>query len=603
MAPDFIPYDDVEKVDMDTYLKRKVAQLQTTNYTVLSSTQKARVNSQAKSETLKQIKDSYEKTNDIEDFLDEVVQKYPDLADEAKSAKEKISATKEKLALTQALADRANSELASDELGLQTALKATEQAVELVEIKNSPAESVFSNLSDYTSSLSTQKAQTLTQKLPSDPSTLSKQNQELLASNQTTKKLQSAAKNASDETAKKAYKEALDKFQKVRVELISKDLAPRQSAIAKALASNASAMGLDSASSDILSSASQDELKQSINKIDKSLQNIASQRAGREAIEIIRLGTELQTRSRLIALQTSDIKLANAINSLSNEALASGELSPVMGSYLGEIGRSSGLWANVFGAKARVKDSANPSVFGLSLGYDHSFDVALLGGFVSFANTRANDETISNKSKIYQLGAYGRFFLGDGELDFKALAGTGKNDIKTTINVPNKQLVQEGKYNSKIFNLQAEYGYVFDLANGYFIKPLAGLEYSHIKNSEFKLKGDLASTISSASQSLLLAKLGAEFRAYYNSDSYAYILPAVLFELHKKSSTTWAKIEGDDKVIPYENKKEPKRVSFDTKLGVNLKLNQNLSFDVSLGTRLNSTSQMISANVGIKYKF
>lgn len=343
-----------------------------------------------------------------------------------------------------------------------------------------------------------------------------------------------------------------------------------------------------------------------IKKLNDSITSTSDTLARATNPEIINFTTKLITKTRLASLNTTspDIALARAIKRLEGERLAGDELSSVIRGYTTAFDAQNSLWGNITGSHASVKDAPNVNMYAVSLGYDRSFDTAVLGVLGTYATSKAKDDSLSLKNTSFALGAYARYYLGQSELEAKLNAGVGRNKLNRSVSTAGAgTLSYDAKFNSSFFNLSLEYGYVFDLGEGLYIKPLAGLEYDYNKNDSFKENGsELALSFSGVSTKVLSAKLGAEVRAYVADKSYLYVTPALVREISKKADDTIASFVGVDNAIRYkaDNKK---RTYFELQAGGEMALNEALSANINLGTKLNNKQSFVSATVGLKYKF
>jgi|GEM_PF-684610 hypothetical protein len=320
----------------------------------------------------------------------------------------------------------------------------------------------------------------------------------------------------------------------------------------------------------------------------------------------INFSTSLATSTRLAKLSNpfnENLALASAISKLEGEKFADNgnSLSSVVKEYTNRYNYDNNLWGNISGGKAKLKGSANQDFYGFTLGYDKAFDNTIVGGYFNYTKVEADASQVESKSNNYSLGVYSRSYFGQNELDATLSYGIGKNDLtRKSLNA----LVGDttGKYDSKFFGISVDYGYVFGIGNAKFIKPIFGLEYSFIKNDEFKENGGLPANFKATATKVLSAKLAAEFRAYADNGSYFYITPGLQRELAKSVDDGVISFVGSTKEVKYLANKE-KATFFTLKTGAEFKITNNLSTNVNFGAKAKSKEQYYNGTVGLSYKF
>lgn len=319
--------------------------------------------------------------------------------------------------------------------------------------------------------------------------------------------------------------------------------------------------------------------------------------------EIINFNTGLATNTRLAKLANpynADLALAKAINDLNGEAFADNgnSLSSIVKEYTNRFNHDNNLWGNIFGGKAKIKDSANPTIWGVTLGHDKAFDNIIVGGYLNYAKTEAKDSQVRHESDNYSLGVYSRSYFGENEIDAKIGYGFGKNDLeRATLLGTNK-----GKYDSKFFDVSVDYGYVFGLGDAKFIKPMVGLSYLYVKNDGFTDSGKVPVVFNATSAKTLSAKVAAEFRAYADNGSYFYVTPGVEKELSKSVDELGVRFVGSSKEVVFGANKK-KDTFFTLKTGAEFKITNSLSTNLNFGAKAKSKEQYYNGTLGISYKF
>ncbi|QCD45310.1 autotransporter outer membrane beta-barrel domain-containing protein [Campylobacter mucosalis] len=322
--------------------------------------------------------------------------------------------------------------------------------------------------------------------------------------------------------------------------------------------------------------------------------------------DIIMFNTGLATNTRLAKLSNpfnADLALAQAINELEGETFADAgdSLSSVIKEYTNRFNHDNNLWGNIFGGKGKIKDSANPSIWGVTLGYDKAFDNTIVGGFINYAKVQSKDSQVRSESDNYSFGVYSRSYFDQSEIDAKIGYGFGRNELSRHA-MDSKIGTSTGKYDSKFFDVDVEYGYVFGLGNAMFIKPIAGLSYTHIKHDGFTEDGNVPAIFGNTNLKTLKAKLGSEFRVYTDNASYFYITPGVERELSKSTNDLSVKFVGSSKDVVFDADKK-KNTYITLKTGAEFKITNNLSTNINFGAKAKAKEQYYNGTLGVSYKF
>lgn len=354
---------------------------------------------------------------------------------------------------------------------------------------------------------------------------------------------------------------------------------------------------------EIMSKDDSDDIADLSKNLNTSFEQSSSLVGKAVTTDIINFSTGLATNTRLAKLANpynADLALAQAINNLAGEAFADAgdSLSSVVKEYTNRFNHDNNLWGNILGGKGKFANAANPSVWGLTLGYDKAFDNTIVGGFLNYTKSEASDTHIKHESDNYGFGVYSRSYFGQNELDAKFGFGFGKNDLERYY------LVGDSKadYDSKFFDLAVDYGYVFDLGNAKFIKPIFGLAYVYAKSDEITENGKVPAKFNSVSSKVLTAKLAAEFRAYAENGSYFYITPGIEKELSKSVDDLNVKFVGSNKTITYAGDKK-KDTFFVLKTGAEFKITNSLSTNINFGAKAKSKKEYYDGTIGLSYKF
>ncbi|AQW81889.1 autotransporter domain protein [Campylobacter pinnipediorum subsp. pinnipediorum] len=324
-------------------------------------------------------------------------------------------------------------------------------------------------------------------------------------------------------------------------------------------------------------------------------------------LDMVNFSSQLSTQTRLAKLSNpfnEDLALASAINKLSNDKFADNgdSVSSVIKSYTDRFNNDNNIWANVIGAKGKVKDSSNPELHGFSIGYDRAFDNTIVGGYMTLAKSKSDSSLINTKASNYQFGLYARTYIDNSEIDTRVSFGKAKNKIDRYVKSNGDVLTQNGKYDTTYTSFAVDYGYVMNLSDSLFVKPLVGLDYSHSKSKAFKETGKLPLSFNGVTSKSLNAKLGLEFRKYVDNGNYLYITPGFEAEVYKDVKDPVARFIGSNKDIKL--KADDKKGRFVTlKTGAELKLTDALSTNVNFGVKAKSKQQYFDGTIGLKYKF
>ncbi|ALV24884.1 autotransporter domain protein [Campylobacter iguaniorum] len=346
-----------------------------------------------------------------------------------------------------------------------------------------------------------------------------------------------------------------------------------------------------------------EKIEKPIKEASKSVSNLTSGAMGTTAI--INQAAQTNTMTRLAKLSTpysKDFALASAIKDMNGMQLASGDnsaLSSVISEYTKRFEQDNSLWANVLGAKGST-DNGDPKLYGFSVGYDRSFDNFILGSYFTYAKSKVDTSYLENESDNFELGIYSRAYFGQSELDTSISFGIAKNDIN------NYKLVDEylnGDYDSKFANIAANYGYVFKMQDGFFIKPFIGLAYSYNKNDSFNLKNDvITQEFDKVDGAVLSANLGVEFRQYLSDGSFMFAAPGIEQELSVSKDDLVSKFNGAS--TSFTTKADESKNTYGKIIvGGEYAVSKDFSATLSAGIKANNDDRYVNGSLGLKYKF
>ena len=347
-----------------------------------------------------------------------------------------------------------------------------------------------------------------------------------------------------------------------------------------------------------------DDIAEGVNELHSTLDTATKSLNKGNFTDIVIFNTNLATNTRLAKLSNpynGNLALAYAVKNMAGEKFAdngSDALSSVVKEYTNRYNYDNNLWGNVFGGKAKVKDAANTDVYGFTLGYDKAFDNTIVGGFFTLAKAQSDGNNVKNDADNYSFGVYTRSYFGQNELDSKFAYGFAKNTLKTKSSLIGDN---EGKYDSKYFDIALDYGYVFDIGNAKFVKPIFGLEYTNLKNDSFTAGGPVELNFAKTSVKTLNAKLGAEFRAYTEKGDYFYVTPGIERELSKSADDSVLNFAGSRNVTFGADKKKYTYATLKT--GAEFKITDSLSTNINFGVKARSKNQFYNGTLGLSYKF
>ena len=354
----------------------------------------------------------------------------------------------------------------------------------------------------------------------------------------------------------------------------------------------------------IIADESADDVAEGVSELHSTLDTATKSLNKGNFTDIVIFNTNLATNTRLAKLSNpynGNLALAYAVKNMAGEKFAdngSDALSSVVKEYTNRYNYDNNLWGNVFGGKAKVKDAANTDVYGFTLGYDKAFDNTIVGGFFTLAKAQSDGNNVKNDADNYSFGVYTRSYFGQNELDSKFAYGFAKNTLKTKSSLIGDN---EGKYDSKFFDIALDYGYVFDIGNAKFVKPIFGLEYTNLKNDSFTAGGPVELNFAKTSVKTLNAKLGAEFRAYTEKGDYFYVTPGIERELSKSADDSVLNFAGSRNVTFDADKKKYTYATLKT--GAEFKITDSLSTNINFGVKARSKNQFYNGTLGLSYKF
>ncbi|EAI3897913.1 autotransporter domain-containing protein [Campylobacter coli] len=341
-----------------------------------------------------------------------------------------------------------------------------------------------------------------------------------------------------------------------------------------------------------------------IDDIEKSGKSNAGNSALNSPVNAINISNEMTISNRLAKFSNpySTIKLA----SLAWEKFAAGEgiASDSTFSY-GTRAYENNIWANVIGG-ANIIDSNSGSLYGVSVGYDRLIgEETILGAYLTYANSETKTSTIEQKSDNLQLGLYSRTLYNNSEFDFKTYAQFGWTDQNRLI----AQTINSSDFTRKFLGASGSYGYVFDIGNDLYIKPLAGLNLYYSLTPNYNENGPYAQHVRSQSNFDASIEAGVEFRKYLSKESYIYATPKIEQYIITSGDHYTARFLGSPTSFTI-NGSDKKKTYGSLIVGGDVNIKNAWAFTFSAGVKHllsgkvnNESETYLSGNIGLKYQF
>lgn len=308
-----------------------------------------------------------------------------------------------------------------------------------------------------------------------------------------------------------------------------------------------------------------------------------------------------------MAISSRIARANNPYQSLSKEKFAAAGTTGTDGAYSYYETYNAAVWANAFGG-ANIIDGESGGVYGVSVGVDGNItDSVLLGVYFTYANAELQDTLLNQESDNFQLGIYSQIKIAPTwELNLRAYGQLGQTDQR----VSNIAGINTSDFDKKFFGISANVGKVFDMDNGFFLKPFGGVNYYYSHTPSYTERGTiLAQSVESNTNNSVSLELGLEARKYFSSSSYLFVTPKIEQYIINNGddyvgrfvgSSTSFSIAGEDKKKTYGQ----------LVIGGNLEITDALSLNAGIGAKQilagkvdSKNETYISGNVGIKYRF
>lgn len=308
-----------------------------------------------------------------------------------------------------------------------------------------------------------------------------------------------------------------------------------------------------------------------------------------------------------MAISSRIARANNPYQSLSKEKFAASGTTGTDGAYSYYETYNAAVWANAFGG-ANIIDGESGGLYGISIGVDGNVtDNVLIGAYFTYANAELQDTLLSQESDNFQIGVYSQIKIAPTwELNLRAYGQLGQTDQR----VSNIAGINTSDFDKKFFGISANVGKVFDMDNGFFLKPFGGVNYYYSHTPSYTERGTiLAQSVESNTNNSVSLELGLEARKYFSSSSYLFVTPKIEQYIINNGddyvgrfvgSSTSFSIAGEDKKKTYGQ----------LVIGGNLEITDALSLNAGIGAKQilagkvdSKNETYISGNVGIKYRF
>lgn len=322
--------------------------------------------------------------------------------------------------------------------------------------------------------------------------------------------------------------------------------------------------------------------------------------------DTVRLNSELSINNRLAKLANpfnDNLQLANAIIKLKDKRFASSSdevMALLVKEYLSRHSSQSNLYKSFIGGKVSMKNNKiNPRIYGLSVGYDVLFDNILLGSSATYAKTKIDTSYVSSRADNYQLEVYARRYIKSSEIDLRASFGISNTNMLRMLNADGSTYTSSSSGKSINCALSLDYGYIFKISDGSFIKPIVGTSYLYSKHNPMKESGVFASNFSKGSTKKLSFKFAGEFRHYVDAN-YFYITPGIEKEIYKSSKDISISLANID--IPIYLK-EKRNTYLTLQTGIDFALTNRLSANANFGVKTTRNESYYNGTIGVRWIF
>lgn len=315
---------------------------------------------------------------------------------------------------------------------------------------------------------------------------------------------------------------------------------------------------------------------------------------------VINIATDVSIGARVASNNNPYASYAQKMDGLKFAAVASDMGANYVDNY------SNGIWANVFGGVNHIGGD-DGGIYGLNLGFDKLItDNVLLGAYFTYANSELKYNVLKQESDNFQLGLYSSIQVAPlWELNLKAFGQISPTD-QTRYDVLGSY---DSDFTRKTFGLNANIGRSFGFQDDTFIiKPFVGANYYLTYTPGYGETGIANLNIDSTTNNTLSLELGAEFRKYFNENSYFFITPKVEQYVLNSGLDLTPSLNGI--AIEDVTDADKKKTYAQAIIGGNFDLSKNFSANVGvgvkqiLGGKVDDKSETYGiGQLGIRYRF
>lgn len=356
--------------------------------------------------------------------------------------------------------------------------------------------------------------------------------------------------------------------------------------------------------SDLLFNNGEGAVKETID----STAQVAEDGGQSQSITAQNMQSEIATMTRMARFSNPYTKTYYAQNTMTTSRALNGDIRsdvPLMTYYKTPTSAlPNNFWTNLFGGANIIGENVG-GIYGLNAGYDRRFGAHFVGGFVSYAYATMKDSYIKQIAHNIQAGLYSRLVFGKNEIDLKWSAQAGITSQNRF--VANSQ--NDADFVRAFMGLSANYGYVFKMGQGVFLKPMLGLNYYFSHTPKYSEKGSSALTSNAISSMNLSVDVGVDLRAYWNENSFFYFTPKFEQYVLTQNDDFVGAFVGSPNNFRLTAKNELKTY-FQGIIGVDIGVYQGLALALSAGVKQLISGQVdsknetfISGNLGVKYRF
>lgn len=317
--------------------------------------------------------------------------------------------------------------------------------------------------------------------------------------------------------------------------------------------------------------------------------------------DIIMANSGLNAGVRLAMLSNGgypvEIAKSKVVEALAKERFASLDISQ----YTNRFDYVNNVYVSLLGGGGKINGiDSSPKVFGATIGGDTASDYTIYGGNISYLKSTLSSKFLDANLDNVGLSLYSRTFIENNELDFKVDFAIGKNKITSITDIANKSLKSNSKFDSKLLDLNLNYGRVYKVSEGALLKPYFGLGYNYNSSSTISMNGELRYEITGLSNHRVYGYTGMEYRKYFAEYSFLFVNPTLHLNIIDNYKKQDLKLN-DDKFALERAKSAP--FAYTLSAGIDIKVLKDLRTTLAVGYRGNKDSNFGTLTATFKYEF